>query len=96
MRKSFVVLRHPPLDSSKTMRDSLIRVGLVMEHSLAFYRQILRGVKTFATARQNWIFTPIAANRRALEWSNFESLPRRNCASNVRTFACAVGSFKII
>jgi len=49
------------------MRDSLVRVGLVMEHSLAFYRQILRGVKTFATARPNWIFTPIGSNRRALE-----------------------------
>ena len=49
------------------MKDSIVRVGLVMEHSLAFYRQILRGVKTFASDRPAWMFTPIATNRRALE-----------------------------
>lgn len=38
-----------------------------MEHSLSFYRQILRGVKTFASNRPDWIFTPIASNAKALE-----------------------------
>ena len=38
-----------------------------MEHSLSFYRQILRGVKTFAANRPDWLFTPIAASSRALE-----------------------------
>lgn len=49
------------------MRDSLVRVGLVMEHSLAFYRQILRGIKAFASDRPDWMFTPIATNPRAVE-----------------------------
>jgi len=49
------------------MRDSFVRIGLVMDHSLAFYRQILRGVKTFASDRPDWLFTPIAANPRAVE-----------------------------
>jgi len=49
------------------MSDTFVRIGLVMEHSLSFYRQILRGVKTFATNRPEWLFTPIASNRRALE-----------------------------
>lgn len=49
------------------MTDSFVRIGLVMEHSLAFYRQILRGVKTFASHRPDWLLTPIAANPRALE-----------------------------
>lgn len=46
--------------------DSLIRVGLVLDHSLAFYRQILRGVKTYASMRPDWLFTPIAPQCRAL------------------------------
>ena len=49
------------------MTESFIRIGLVMEHSLAFYRQILRGIKTFASDRPDWLFTPIAANSNALE-----------------------------
>lgn len=49
------------------MKESFIRIGLVMEHSLAFYRRILRGIKTFATDRPDWLFTPIAANRQALQ-----------------------------
>src|SRR5579863_1185013 len=49
------------------MPDSFVRIGLVMEHSLAFYRQILRGVRTYATNRSEWLFTPIAANPKALE-----------------------------
>jgi LacI family transcriptional regulator len=48
------------------MAAELIRIGLVMEHSLAFYREILRGVNHFATQRPHWLFTPIASNVRAL------------------------------
>jgi len=49
------------------MHPRLIRIGLVMAHSLAFYRAILRGVKTFAIERPEWVLTPIAPERRALE-----------------------------
>ena len=49
------------------MKDTFIRVGLVMDHTLAFYRDILRGVKTFATNRPEWLFTPIATDPHALE-----------------------------
>jgi LacI family transcriptional regulator len=49
------------------MAASFVRIGLVLEHSLAFYRQILRGVNHFATQRPNWLFTPIACNARALQ-----------------------------
>jgi LacI family transcriptional regulator len=44
-----------------------VRIGLVLNHSLAFYRAILRGVKTFAIERPEWVFTPIATDLRALE-----------------------------
>jgi len=43
-----------------------VRIGLVMAHSLAFYRDILRGVKTFAVDRPGWVLTPIASQPRAL------------------------------
>jgi LacI family transcriptional regulator len=48
------------------MTASFVRIGLVLEHSLAFYRQILRGVNHFASQRPRWLFTPIACNVRAL------------------------------
>lgn len=48
------------------MTVSSIRIGLVLEHSLAFYREILRGVNHFAAQRPHWLFTPIASNVRAL------------------------------
>lgn len=48
------------------MAESFIRIGLVIEHSLAFHRRILRGIRTFATNRSDWVFTPIAANSHAL------------------------------
>jgi LacI family transcriptional regulator len=67
MRKSFVVLRHSENGSINQMAAPFIRIGLVMEHSLSFYRQILRGIKTFASDRPEWLFTPIAADPKALE-----------------------------
>lgn len=48
------------------MPASVVRIGLVIAHSLAFYREILRGVKSFAVERPDWIFTPIAPERRAI------------------------------
>jgi LacI family transcriptional regulator len=49
------------------VEKKFVRIGLVMEHSLSFYRQILRGIKTFASDRPDWLFTPIATDPRALE-----------------------------
>lgn len=49
------------------MQSRPVRIGLVVAHSLAYYRQILRGVKTFAIERPEWVFTPIAPERRALD-----------------------------
>jgi LacI family transcriptional regulator len=49
------------------MTSPFVRIGLVLEHSLSFYRQILRGVNHFATQRPQWLFTPIACNVRALQ-----------------------------
>lgn len=45
----------------------VVRIGLVIAHALAFYREILRGVKTFAVERPEWVLTPIAPQRRAIE-----------------------------
>jgi LacI family transcriptional regulator len=49
------------------MNGSLVRIGLVIEYSLDFYRQIVYGVKTYATNRPDWILTPIATERKAVE-----------------------------
>jgi LacI family transcriptional regulator len=48
------------------MAHPSVRIGLVLEHSLAFYRQILRGINRFASERPNWLLTPIACNVRAV------------------------------
>src|SRR5262245_28054755 len=55
----------PP--ASPDMPEHIIRIGLVMTHTLDFYRDILRGVKAFAVERPGWVFTPIAPEKRALE-----------------------------
>jgi LacI family transcriptional regulator len=49
------------------MPRATVRIGLVMAHSLGFYRNILRGVKAFAVQRPDWVFTPIAPEIRAIE-----------------------------
>jgi len=42
------------------MKRKLIRVGLVFGYGLAYYRDIVRGVRAFAGSRPEWVFTPIA------------------------------------
>ncbi len=49
------------------MPKSFARIGLVMTHSLGFFRDILRGVKAFAVERPDWVFTPIEPEARAIE-----------------------------
>lgn len=49
------------------MQKAIVRVGLVMTHSLGFFRDILRGVKAFAVERPDWVFTPIEPDSRAIE-----------------------------
>jgi LacI family transcriptional regulator len=49
------------------MRKRFTRIGLVMTHSLGFYRDILRGVKAFAVERPDWVFTPIEPEPTAIE-----------------------------
>lgn len=49
------------------MPNTIVRIGLVMTHTLDFYRQVLRGVKAFAVERPNWVFSPIAPEKRAIE-----------------------------
>jgi LacI family transcriptional regulator len=49
------------------MPKHVFRIGLVMSHSLDFYRDILRGVKAFAVERPGWVFTPVAPERPAIE-----------------------------
>jgi LacI family transcriptional regulator len=49
------------------MPRKLLRVGLVFGYGLAFYRDILHGVKAFAAERPDWLLTPIVPDRRALD-----------------------------
>lgn len=49
------------------MSRKLLRIGLVFRYGLAFYRDILHGVKAFAADRPDWLLTPIAPDRRALD-----------------------------
>jgi LacI family transcriptional regulator len=54
-------------NGSRFMSKAIVRIGLVMTHSLGFYRSILRGVKAFAVERPDWVFTPIAPEAEAIE-----------------------------
>ena len=52
---------------SKPPADKLLRIGLVFGFGLAFYRDILHGVKALAAERPRWVLTPIAPDCRALD-----------------------------
>lgn len=39
--------------------SQLLRIGLAISHPFAFYRGILRGIRTYAEARPDWIFTSL-------------------------------------
>ncbi len=49
-------------------------VGLAIGHDLAFYREILRGIKAFSEGRPRWIFTPIEPEPRAIRTRRVEEL----------------------
>jgi LacI family transcriptional regulator len=49
------------------MPQKLVRIGLVFGYGLAFYREILSGIKAFAAERPHWILTPIAPDLRSLQ-----------------------------
>lgn len=71
MRNSFVILRQPRSRSLRarfrSMMTSKIRVGLVLSHSLSCCREILRGIRTFALERPEWLLTPIFPDSRAVQ-----------------------------
>lgn len=48
------------------MPTQTTRVGLVFGYSLAYCREILRGIKRFSESKPNWVFTPIAPEPEAL------------------------------
>ena len=49
------------------MMTSKPRVGLVLSHSLSYCREILRGIRTFAMERSEWLLTPIFPDSRAVQ-----------------------------
>lgn len=63
--------RRPSAAKSRPRRPEgesrLLRIGLVLGYGLAFYRDILHGVKRLAAERPHWVLTPIAPDCRALE-----------------------------
>lgn len=46
---------------------NLVRVGLAINHSYAYYRGVLRGIVRCAETRPQWLFTPIAPEQRSLQ-----------------------------
>lgn len=46
---------------------ALQRIGLVFGYGLAYYRDILRGIKHFAEQRSDWIFTPLSPDSQSVQ-----------------------------
>jgi len=44
------------------MSASPVRIGLVFDHGLGYNRAVLRGIKSFAEARPNWLLTLVPAD----------------------------------
>ncbi len=48
-------------------------IGLVMEHTLDFYREVLHGIREFGHKRPHWIFVPIKPDARSLRSSRVKN-----------------------
>ncbi len=44
-----------------------VRIGLVVSHSYAYYRGVVRGIAHFAETRPQWLFTSIAPEHQSLQ-----------------------------
>jgi LacI family transcriptional regulator len=49
------------------MSASPVRIGLVFDHSLGYNRAVLRGIKSYAEARPNWLLTLVPAEPAAVK-----------------------------
>jgi hypothetical protein len=49
------------------MSVARIRIGLVLDYSVGYCRAVLRGIKSFAEARPNWLLTLVPAEPIALD-----------------------------
>ena len=49
------------------MSESPVRIGLVFDHGLGYNRAVLRGIKSFAGARPNWLLTLVPAEPAAVK-----------------------------
>lgn len=50
-----------------------INIGLALEHTLGFYREVLQGVREYGHEKPNWIFVPIKPDIRSLNASRAKS-----------------------
>lgn len=62
-RKSFVDLRQAFYWDGQR----LLRIGLVFGYGLAYYRDILRGIRQFAEQKPDWIFTPLSPDNQSIQ-----------------------------
>ena len=45
----------------------MLRIGLVFGYGLAYYRDILRGIKHYAEQKPDWIFTPLSPDSQSVQ-----------------------------
>ncbi len=45
---------------------SMVHIGLVFDYSTSYCRGVLRGIKQYAEARQNWVLMPVVSDARAI------------------------------
>lgn len=44
----------------------MVHIGLVFDYSTSYCRGVLRGIKQYAEARQNWVLMPVVSDARAI------------------------------
>jgi LacI family transcriptional regulator len=46
--------------------QGLVRIGLAISHSFSYYRNVVRGIRTYAETRAHWLFTSVVPDEHPL------------------------------
>ena len=69
-----------------------IQIGLAISHSLSYYRGVLRGIRSYAETRPNWLFTPVIPEERPPKTLAHLNLQALICSVDTKELAVALQS----
>src|SRR5262245_36235888 len=71
-----------------------IRIGLAVSYSFSHYRGVLRGIRSYAQTRPNWLFTPIVPEVQSVRSLLGLKLDGLICSVRTKDVARALASWR--